>query len=251
MWHALATGLTLPLDACVEAFRAGNFPGTRAHMSRLILRHGDAGCEALREIARDSSGDTHWAAVLALGSQGDPESLSDLREELLQTTRPERAGAISQVMAAQAGDELQAWVEDGQVQARSLPTLMWGLAGSRRGADSETMEHLAREGTPAIRAAAVRLLARARGAAYLPQLREFLAEGKPRKVAQEAFWQMHALRDQAEPTARTMLSSEHWTERKAGVCLLRRWGCLTDEERHKALADEHIAVRHGGGAPRR
>ena len=62
---------------------------------------------------------------------------------------------------------------------------------------------------------------------------------------------MHAIGSAAEPTARDMLSSPQWAERKAGVYLLRRWGRLTDQEREQALADEHIAVRHGAGAPLR
>jgi hypothetical protein len=40
-----------------------------------------------------------------------------------------------------------------------------------------------------------------------------------------------------------MFKSENWKERKAAVCLLRRWGELTDERKAQALNDEHIAVR--------
>lgn len=87
-----------------------------------------------------------------------------------------------------------------------------------------------------------------KGAGYLPQLRQLLAEGHPAKVAQEAFWQMHGLGEGAESTARDMLTSDRWTERKAGACLLRRWGQLTESERARAQKDEHIAVRHAVGA---
>jgi hypothetical protein len=40
-----------------------------------------------------------------------------------------------------------------------------------------------------------------------------------------------------------MLESADWLERKAAVCLLRRWGKLTEEQRQLAQADEHVAVR--------
>ena len=45
------------------------------------------------------------------------------------------------------------------------------------------------------------------------------------------------------PTALEMLESADWLERKAAVCLLRRWGKLTEEQRQLAQADEHVAVR--------
>ena len=40
-----------------------------------------------------------------------------------------------------------------------------------------------------------------------------------------------------------MLASADWLERKAAVCLLLRWGKLTEQQRQKARADEHVAVR--------
>jgi hypothetical protein len=63
-------------------------------------------------------------------------------------------------------------------------------------------------------------------------------------VAQEAFWQMERLGNAALPVALEMLASEHWTERKAAVCLLRRWGKLTAGQKAKAEQDSHVAVRH-------
>ena len=107
------------------------------------------------------------------------------------------------------------------------------------------MERLYREGTPAVRGAAVRALARLRGEAFLPELRLCLREGRPRKVAQEAFWAMFRLGAAAEPTVRDMLGSAQWTERKAAACLLRRWGKLAPEKEARAEQDEHVAVRHG------
>ncbi|MBT4502296.1 MAG: sigma-70 family RNA polymerase sigma factor [Gemmatimonadetes bacterium] len=240
--------LTMPLSTLVAAFRSGSFRGARFHLGFLF---GDANREALREIARTSEGDVHWAAVLALARENDTESLQKLKQEVRQSTTPHYSFEISQVVAQHAGDEVESWIEDGNFEQRPLANLLWGLARSGHEATSEIMAHLANEGTPAVRKAAIRMLTKARGVAYLSELRGFLSAGQHAKVAREAFWQMHAIGSAAEPTARDMLSSPQWAERKAGVCLLRRWGRLTDQEREQALADEHIAVRHGAGAPLR
>ena len=105
------------------------------------------------------------------------------------------------------------------------------------------VEVLSRTGTPAARAAAVRILARQRGAEFIHELRRCLREGRPRKVAQEAFRQMQRLGKAAMPTVQQMLDSDHWTERKAAYCLLRRWEKLTAELRRRGQADGHVAVR--------
>jgi hypothetical protein len=106
---------------------------------------------------------------------------------------------------------------------------------------------LAAEGERAARAAALRILALRQGTDAIPLLRDCLREGRPRKVAQEAFRRMLELGEDAAPAAREMLGSEHWTERKAAVCLLRRWDLLTDDERAAAVEDPHVAVRHAAG----
>ena len=109
--------------------------------------------------------------------------------------------------------------------------------------ESRPVEHLFREGTPSVRAAALRILAQQKGEAFLPELRRCLREGRPAKVASEAFWRFLRLGDAAVPTAEKMLESEHWTERKAAACLLKRWGKLTADQRARGLNDPHIAVR--------
>jgi hypothetical protein len=55
---------------------------------------------------------------------------------------------------------------------------------------------------------------------------------------------MQRLGEAAMPTVRQMLDSDHWTERKAAYCLLRRWKVLTPELRQRGQADTHVAVRH-------
>ena len=99
-------------------------------------------------------------------------------------------------------------------------------------------------GPPAIRARALRQHATRAGASVLPELRRCLAEGRPKKLAREAYRQMEALGTEAEPTALEMLKSPLWTERKAAVSLLRRWGKLTPQQQADAREDPHVAVRH-------
>ena len=48
--------------------------------------------------------------------------------------------------------------------------------------------------------------------------------------------------------AEEMIGSEDWAERKAAVCLLRRWGKLTPEQQAQAERDPHIAVQHAAHA---
>ena len=100
-------------------------------------------------------------------------------------------------------------------------------------------------GLPGSRVAAMLLLGRQRGAQLVPQLRRILA-GTPRcrgKVARRAFWQMFRLGEATLPTVLDMLASDNWRERKAAVCLLKRWGKLTLEYKARALGDAHVAVR--------
>ena len=51
----------------------------------------------------------------------------------------------------------------------------------------------------------------------------------------------------ARPDVDAMLTSDHWTERKAAVCLLRRWGKLSATQQAQVRRDEHVAVRQAAG----
>ena len=103
---------------------------------------------------------------------------------------------------------------------------------------------LLHHGQPTVRAEALGRLVEQSGPAVLPELRRCLAEGRPKKLAREAFWRIHALGPEAEPVILQMLDSPLWTERKAAVCLLRRWGRLTDQQKVRAEGEPHVAVRH-------
>jgi len=246
--YAHEVQLAPPLDACLQALAGPAFLGTRIGAAQLCLHHGSEGEAALREALNGQLGDVRHAAAIALGQQGDVEALTVLRNELLATRDQWKAETMADAIVRHDSDAVRELIAGADGAEACLPTLMWSLARSRERPDAELMASLAREGTPAIRAAAVRALSQCRGAEYLPHLRQVLAEGQPRKVAQEAFRQMQSLGDEAEPTARDMLASERWTERKAGVCLLQRWGKLSELERTTAREDEHIAVRHAVGA---
>ena len=122
--------------------------------------------------------------------------------------------------------------------------MAWAAAQARLAAGTATPADLVHQGPPTLQADALRKLVAKSGAAALPELRRCLAEGAPKKLAREAFWQMYELREAAEPVALEMLESPQWTQRKAAVCLLRRWGKLGLEHKARAAADPHVAVRH-------
>jgi len=111
------------------------------------------------------------------------------------------------------------------------------------------VEELFREGAPAVREAALRILARQRKSGFIPELRRCLREGRPKKVACEAFQQMRRMAEAALPTVLEMFESEHWTERKSATLLLKYWGKLTREQHDRAKSDPHVAVRDAARLP--
>jgi hypothetical protein len=248
---ALEHGILLPIETCLQTFRRPVTSGRpdfvawgRQAAGRLVLRHGDEGERVLRQLLASGSRDERATAAFTLVEVAPQEAFDVLREELL-ATPPDYAWtkAVAHALATHCGDQLRAWVEREGGKLAATPGLVWVLAKSAQAPPDEAMAALLRGGTPATRAAAVRLLAKAKGTAALPQLRELLRHGRPRKVAQEAFRRMLAMRDAAHATAREMLKSEHWTERKAAVALLRRWGKLSREDAALASRDPHVAVR--------
>ena len=252
-FEAISRGLLPPLQVCLKALKdPGGWWGKMCY-AILVMGHGGDGVKALDDILESGSGSERCAAAMALAKSGSQGAFDVLTQELQGSPAGPKAmkfqRSISRTIARSFGDLIVDWVAEDGEQRASFPGVMWTLARSRKlpqqGAPvGDMIEAMTLEAPPSIRQAAVRLLVRQRGAAYLPQLRQLLAAGRPHKVAREAFWQMHRLGDQAMSTATEMLDSEHWTERKAAVCLLRRWGKLTPEQKARAEADEHIAVRH-------
>lgn len=240
-WLAWRDGVQPPIDACLKAFgKHATWWGRLA--AELVLRHGEEGRRTLERVLASGAPRERSTAALALARFGSTVAMEVLKTELLGL----RGGGpwakeVSLTLAGQYGTEVAGWLGTVCGEGTSLSRLLWTLARSRVDA-GPMVEGFFVDGPPAARAAATRILARQQGAAFLPRLRQCLAAGRPRKVAQEAFWQVHRLREEARPMIEEMRGSPLWTERRAAVALLRRWGEFTASQ--QAEADPHVAVRH-------
>jgi RNA polymerase sigma-70 factor (ECF subfamily) len=244
-WLAARGGLLPPIEACLNAFGSEIHWWGRVCAGALVLKHGEKGKKALERIMRTGSGAGRCTAAMALARTGSKEAFDVLKRGLLGEHWDKNwSKAVSRTLARQYGQEFSEWVESEKPRLADVPTIVWTLAKSSATQVGPMIEELCHDWMASVRAAAVRILARQKGAAFLPELRRCLREGRPRKVAQEAFWRVYRFGETAMPMVREMLESEHWTERKAAVCLLRRWGILTPEQKKRAQADPHVAVRH-------
>ncbi len=244
-WLAVKNGLLPPISACLNAFGGDIFWLGRVCAGALVLKHGEEGRKALEQIMRSGTAAGRCTAALALARTGSQEAFEVLKRGLLGEEGDKNwTKAISRTLAQRYGKELAEWIDADKRRLLDVPTVVWTLAKGRSAQIGPMVEELYREGTPSARMAAVRILARQKGQGFLAELRWCLREGSPRKVAQETFWQVYRLGEAAMPTVREMLQSEHWTERKAAVSLLRRWDKLTPGEEKRAKADPHVAVRH-------
>ncbi len=243
-WIAIRDGFLPPVDALLNALSHGVTWNLVRSVVNLVLKHGEEGRKALDRVLRTGTGTQRTAAALALAKTGSEKAFEVLKQELLS----ERQGrgwkrVVPRAVGLSYPERLAEWIEAEWSSVAGVPAVVWALSRTRTEKAGAIAERLFRDGTPAVRAAAVRILARQKGTEFLPELRRCLSEGRPRKVAQEAFWQVYRLRDAAMPAVEEMLGSENWTERKAAVCLLRRWGKLTPEQKAQAENDSHVAVR--------
>lgn len=247
-WEAFKRGLVPPLNVCLGGFARDVAPNGRFMAALLALRHGEAGIEALQVLLQSGSPLEQEAAALALARAGREEAFGVLLRHLQQGGQETKWGRIlARELVRNFTAQLLQWVESERPKLSSHPELAWAVAQAQLVAGQATRADMVDFGSPTVRADALRKLAVESGLAALPQLRRSLADGTPKKLAREAFWQMHALGPAAEPVALEMLDSELWTERKAAICLLRRWGKLTPEQKAQALTDTHVAVRHAAG----
>ena len=236
-WEAMRRGLLPPLDVCMSALSDNVSWQGRRCAAILALKHGREGEEALVRVLHSGPADERALVAVVLAKNGSTEALDILKQELLsgwQDKVPaERLEAYHRLLAE--GKFIPVLVE----MAKDCPEDAGPL-----------VEGFLHAGGSSARVAAVRILSRQKGAANLPELRRCLAAtpAHKRKVGREAFRQVFALRDAAVPMATEMLGSEGWAERKAAVCLLRRWGRLTPEQQTQAEGDPHIAVRHAAHA---
>ena len=242
-WLAVRDGHLPPIDDCLKAFGAEVHWWGRICAANLVFKHGKAGVETLERVLQAGSTDARAAAAMALARTGSPEAFDVLLRKLLDaTTERKWLKAVSRTMARHYAGRFAEWIEADPARLAGVPAVAWTFL--RSGAEAgPVIEELLTSGTPSVRTAALRLLVRERGAAMLPELRRCLREGRPGKLAREAFKQMLRLGDAALPAAQEMLSSDCWTERKAAVTLLDAWGKLTPEQRAAASRDPHVAVR--------
>jgi RNA polymerase sigma-70 factor (ECF subfamily) len=244
-WQAVRRGYRVPVGVCLPMFTRRTPAGVRIAAAQLLLRRGAEGRRALEHMLTEGSADQRATAAMGLAEERDPRAFDVLVEEL-----PGGRGgrklkdAASRLLARQYPRELLARLREARDAPATVNFLVWSLARAGGPDAAQVAEELYAGGTPAARAAALRILARQRGEAVLPELRRCLRLGRPRKVAREAFRQMRRLGTAAEPAAREMLASDRWAERKAAAALLRRWGALTSEEKAAAESDSHVAVRH-------
>jgi len=252
MWIAVRDGHILPIKLCLKMFGRKWDPHVRVNAAELVRAHGQEGQAALADILRTGSPDERATAAMALARDRGPKAFDVLVSELLTgLPRKKWRRMVAHTVAGYYGEELVAWADRQTQDVREAGGIAWALAKVRIAVGSASVNDLYRYGTPTVRAAALRNLARDAGVEYLPELRRVLREGRPKKVTREAFRQMQRMGEAAMAIALDMLNSQHWTERKAGVALLRRWRKLTDAQRDRAIQDDHIAVRHAAKGSRK
>jgi len=234
-YSGLPSVATPPLEVCAKAIGCMPHWLSRENAVFSSLEYGAAGRERLDQIADEGTVVERAVIMVARARCGDEKAAETLDRELL---GERKAGYVP-------------WThrDKRRFGGASLWENMWHLARVHPECGGPLVEGLFKAGSPRMRKAALRILATQRGAVFLPELRKCLGGGRPRygEVAREAFWQMHKLGTEAEPTARAMLDSDDWLERKAGVCLLKRWGQLSEDECKRAERDEHVAVRRAVG----
>ena len=244
-WIAVRDGLEVPIDLCVKAMGRSYYPTIRRAAACLVLAHGDEGVKALEDLLATGEPDLRAAAALVLAGRKHPEAFDVLVAEAVAARGKRRwSRMVSEVLAKQYPERLLAWAE---AQGEDMPasaTITWAVAQARLAGGEESVRDVLAHGTPAARSAALRKLGETKGPELLPELRRYLREGKPSKVARRAFRQMLRMPDAAMETVQDMLTSDHWTERRAAYSLLRQWHKLTDEQKAIGLADAHPAVRN-------
>ena len=234
---------TPPLAACVAAAHTKLDAMAREIVGLLVLQHGELGRQALEELLENGTPYQKMTAALGLATVGHPAAFEALKADLLNPCRSHRWRArVSKTLCRYYPDAVCRWVEKGAATLTHAHGVAWTLARTDRTIADGTLQTLYRDGTPAVRAAALRMMVEFRGAAMIGELRKCLRAGKPRKVAHVAVKALRRLRPAADAVVREMLGSEYWTERKAAVSILRRWGELTDAMRAKAGEDPHPGV---------
>jgi RNA polymerase sigma-70 factor (ECF subfamily) len=244
-WNALAGGYVPPLDVCLTGLTRDVAPNNRVLAGLLALRHGPAGVQALETLLHSGSPVEQESAAVTLAGQAHAQAFDVLAEALGRGDHERKWGRlIIRAAVSHYAARLVEWMRSAKPELSASPELARAVAQARLATGSATPADLVDQGPPTLRADALRKLVAASPVAALPELRRCLAEGSPPKLAREAFRQLHDLGPAAEPVVLEMLESPQWPQRKAAVCLLRRWGKLTIEQQSRAQSDPHLAVRH-------
>jgi len=190
---------------------------TRERATQLMYQQSEEGRARLTQMTQTGALPERVAAALRLAQNGSEQAAELMDREFLGGRR----------------SGFYPWTYRGNRRLGNAARInIWKLAKQCPEAAGPLVEGIYLAGPPKLKKAALRILARQRQADFLPALRQCLGSGRPRvgEVAREAFWQMLRLGETALPTALAMLESSDWLERKAAVCLLRRWGKLTQEQ---------------------
>jgi RNA polymerase sigma factor (sigma-70 family) len=237
--RAVTHAVQVPVAACVQGIEQGPHQVKRSAVV-MLLEQGIDGRKALDELLTSGSKPTRAIVAATLARMGDSSGMKVLDDELLGT--------------AQDQEGFVPWdVREGRDHRReTLRVNLWNLALKYPDSAGELVEGIYAMEGPNLQRAALKILCRQRGATMLPELRRHLSSARPHNnlLAKEAYWQMARLGEAAAPTALSMLDSDDWKQRKAAVCLLRRWGILTATQKSRAAADPHVAVQHAVGERR-
>jgi len=244
--------LTPPLDVCLTALvrcvKDSRKPKVNWGYQALALveRHGEAGEVALQKLMAEGSVELKAFAAVGERLRKTSDAFDVLTEIFLTSHKDWRwVSGFWRPLGYFHKNALADWVvEQGDALAQ-VPAPLWALALSRKTFEHvhSTIERLFEIGTPSVREACVRILARQKGVNALPVLRSCLAMGKPTRVARRAFHEMRDMGDDALPIVQEMFQSDLWTERRAAVGLLKYWKKLTPEQIEQVKLDDHVGVR--------
>ncbi|MEE8397877.1 MAG: HEAT repeat domain-containing protein [Desulfobacterales bacterium] len=248
VWIALSKGIQIPIEPALKAFSGKLSPRARIDAGNLVLNHRKKGIKALEQMMHTGSTAERSTAAVVLAQTGYEKATAVLKQDLNTIQKDhEWTAAIADALIRYCNEDLLLQIQDGQYPQENHHAIIWGITRSHIPQSEAVLDGFLHEGTPAVRRAALRMLVRQKGAEMLPELRQCLQKGRPRKLAQEAFQQMYRLGDDALSTVQEMFTSESWPERKAAVSLLRRWGKLLPAQIEQARSDPHMAVRQAAG----
>lgn len=213
---------TLPLDICIEVFKTRTSAATLRRAATLIIKHGETGLQALREIMQAGNPIDRARATLVLFAQDDQEAAQLLKTELL---------GLAPDAELDLGD------------LRRLEHLLSHTDPKKAGPLVEGFLHIT---DYKLCGSALDILANQKGIEALPQLKKSLQHSRPRasKTARKAFRLIYKMGEEAVPIVETWLQDNDWMLRKAAASLLKRWDKLSPTQAQKLANDPHKAVRH-------